>query len=68
MRAISLLLICIALLSCQKNYTCVCISSISQQDTIVDGVKTTKLGSKGYSRTCSDYEAKKSTLKNCHLQ
>ena len=53
-------------ISCEKKYTCVCTSNWSNQDTIVDQIKTTKLGSKGYKKTCAEKE--KGTASNCHLQ
>jgi hypothetical protein len=38
------------------------------KDTLVDQVKTTKLGSKGYKKTCTDHESENPDLKECHLE
>ena len=54
--------------SCKKQYTCTCKTSNINQDTIVDVVETTKLGSKGFNKTCSNYETSNVHLKDCHLQ
>ena len=54
--------------SCKKQYTCTCKTSNINQDTIVDVVETTKLGSKGFNKTCSNYETSNVRLKDCHLQ
>lgn len=54
--------------SCEKTYTCICISKYSNQDTIVDQVKTTNLGSKGFGKTCTGYEASNPNLKSCSLR
>lgn len=43
--------------ACAKKYQCVCKSNVSGFDTIVDKVKTTKLGSKGYKETCDKMES-----------
>lgn len=60
------ILIVTLFISCQKDYKCVCKSAYSNQDSIVGHVKTTKLGSKGYKKTCSSHE--KATLSNCRLE
>jgi hypothetical protein len=52
--------------SCEKNYVCVCHSVNSKQDTMVDQIKTTKLGSKGYYKTCSGKE--NTSLNNCRVK
>ncbi len=53
----SIIVLCVLILqSCQKDYTCVCTSVKTKQDTIVDHIKTTRLGSKGYQKTCSKKE------------
>jgi hypothetical protein len=55
-------------ISCEKRYSCVCHSNITKSDTLIDNVKTTKLGSKGYKDTCIKNEAYNSNLTNCHLE
>lgn len=53
--------------SCEKNYNCVCYTN----DNIVvlkDAVKTTRLGSKGFKRTCENYSVKDTLIHNCHLE
>ena len=54
--------------SCNKQYTCTCKIGISNKDTIVDVVETTKLGSKGFNKTCTNYETSNANLKDCRLQ
>jgi hypothetical protein len=54
--------------SCNKQYTCICKTVISNQDTVVDVVQTTKLGSKGFNKTCTSYETSNAHLKECRLQ
>lgn len=54
--------------SCDKRYSCVCKTIISNQDTIVEAVETTKLGSKGFKTTCTNHEVSNSNLKDCHIQ
>lgn len=61
--------LCALLLSaCDRNYKCVCMSAAKGKDTLVDQVKTTRLGSKGYKKTCTDYESKNADLHDCHLE
>jgi hypothetical protein len=52
--------------SCNKQYVCVCSVLKSGNNTNVDSVKTTKLGSKGYDKTCQSYNS--DSLTNCHLK
>jgi|GEM_PF-3562788 hypothetical protein len=52
--------------SCNKQYVCVCSVVKSGHNTNVDSVKTTKLGSKGYGKTCQSYNS--DSLTNCHLK
>ena len=60
------LLSALILMSCEKDYSCVCTLKFKGKDTLIDHIKTTKLGSKGYRKTCSDKE--NTTLMNCRLQ
>ncbi len=54
--------------SCDKKYTCTC-TSISQNLKIpIESIKTTKLGSKGYAKTCLQHQENSSDLKDCHLE
>ncbi len=54
--------------SCDKTYTCTC-TSISQNLRIpIESIKTTKLGSKGYAKTCLKHQENSSDLKDCHLE
>lgn len=64
----ALCLCTLLLAACDRNYKCVCMSGAKGKDTLVDQVKTTKLGSKGYKKTCADYEAKNPDLYDCHLE
>ncbi len=68
MKTILKISIVLALFSCQKEYSCVCKSITKRQDTVIDKVKTTKLGSKGYKKTCKDHELQSPDLKDCHLR
>lgn len=52
--------------SCQKQYSCFCRIVRTDKDTVLDIVKTTKLGSKGFYKTCINYEKK--NMKDCHLE
>lgn len=42
------------LVACSKEYSCVCKSLVTGSDTLIETVKTTKLGLKGYSDACKD--------------
>lgn len=54
--------------SCDKKYTCTC-TSISQNLKIpIESIKTTKLGSKGYAKTCLKHQDNTTDLKDCHLE
>jgi len=55
-------------ISCDKGYDCVCYSSIQQSDTIMDHVVTTKLGVKGWTKTCQDYPNSNKHLSNCRVE
>ena len=66
MKYLTIFLIAFTITSCDKKYVCVCTSQYNQQDTIVDQVKTTKLGSKGYKKTCINKE--NAYLSNCRLK
>lgn len=52
--------------SCDKEYVCVCSVVKNGHSTNVDSVKTTKLGRKGYAKTCESYNS--DSLANCHLK
>ena len=53
-------------ISCEKEYVCVCSVVKNGNSTNVDSVKTTKLGRKGYAKTCESYNS--DSLANCHLK
>jgi hypothetical protein len=52
------------LASCEKKYTCSCTVIKTNKDTLMESVKTTKLGLKGFKETCRKYESEK--LNSCH--
>lgn len=54
--------------SCQRDYNCVCTKVPSQQDTIVDHIKTTRLGSNGYVKTCRAFEERDARLTQCTVK
>lgn len=66
MRYLVIVLIVISFASCERNYECVCTTVKGRQDTVVDHIKTTRLGSKGYKKTCANNENK--YLTECRLQ
>lgn len=53
--------------SCDKNYNCVCYTN-DNKVVLKDAVKTTRLGSKGFKRTCENYSVKDTLIHNCHLE
>ncbi|MES2513507.1 MAG: hypothetical protein V4580_05155 [Bacteroidota bacterium] len=56
-------------LSCEKEYTCVCTSKSSGNRCPGDKVKTTKLGKKGFEKSCkSTNDDLASDLKDCHVE
>ncbi len=54
------------LTSCAKEYTCSCASLKTSKDTLLESVKTTKLGLKGFEETCKNKES--DTLLNCKVE
>jgi hypothetical protein len=56
------------IIASSKQYACTCHSVITNQDTIIEVIKTTKLGSKGFSKTCIDHKKTNTNLKACRLQ
>lgn len=52
--------------SCEKEYKCVCHDVSYGRDTIIDKVKTTELGYKGYKDYCNN-QSKDSTI-NCQVK
>jgi hypothetical protein len=66
-RILILIIVGLSISSCNKQYTCTCKTSISKQDTILDIVETTKLGSKGFNKTCKDHETSNMNLKECRI-
>lgn len=52
--------------SCEKKYTCTCTVIKTNKDTLMESVKTTKLGLKGFKETCRKYESEK--LNSCHTE
>lgn len=53
--------------SCEKYYNCICYTNDSKV-IVKDAVKTTRLGSKGFKRTCENYSVKDTLIYNCHLE
>jgi len=45
------------LTSCAKDHTCLCTFVKTSKDTIIESVKTTKLGFKGFKETCRKKES-----------
>jgi len=62
------LLAIVACISCQRDYACVCTSVSHDKDTLVDQIKTTKLGSKGYKKTCANYVNRNPDVTNCYVK
>jgi hypothetical protein len=55
--------------SCEKEYTCVCTSKINGDRCPGDKVKTTKLGRKGFEKSCkATNDNVDSDLKDCHVE
>jgi hypothetical protein len=67
-RFILVVLVSSMLTSCQKDYTCVCAIISKKQDTIMDKVKTIKVGSKGFKETCVKYNQDSLKYKDCDLE
>jgi hypothetical protein len=61
----SLVLICLS--SCEKEYHCVCTSNVDGTLQTIDHIKTTKLGSKGYAKSCKEKEKNQTKFMDCHL-
>ncbi len=56
------------LASCQKDYKCICTTAVSKKDTLMEQVKTTKIGSKGFKDTCVKKGEDSLKVKDCHLE
>lgn len=56
------------LISCEKEYVCVCNNTISGEKEYKDRVKTTKLGKKGFESTCKNNESSNIELTDCHVE
>jgi PBP1b-binding outer membrane lipoprotein LpoB len=54
--------------SCSKEYKCVCFSVSKNEAVVVESVKTTKLGSKGFKETCIKNETQFPDYKDCRLE
>lgn len=54
--------------ACDKKYTCTCTSISKNLKMPIESIKTTKLGSKGYAKTCLKHQDNSSDLKDCHLE
>ena len=63
-----LFLLAIILLNsaCEKEYSCVCKNVSTGNDTIIEKVKTTELGYKGYKDYCSNKS--KDSIINCQVK
>jgi hypothetical protein len=66
---ISILAISFFAISCEKEYTCVCTNRTTGEKSPGDKVKTTKLGKKGFEKSCkSNNDVFESDLKDCHVE
>lgn len=63
-----LLILGFSLISCEKEYTCVCTNTISNQKEPQEKVKTTKLGRKGFEESCLAKNSNGNNLKDCHIE
>ena len=54
--------------SCDKKYTCICTSISKNLKMPIESIKTTKLGSKGYAKTCLQHQENFVDLTDCHLE
>ena len=54
--------------ACGKKYTCTCTSISRNLKMPIESIKTTKLGSKGYAKTCLQHQENSIDLKDCHLE
>ncbi len=68
--ATRLILICLLLFnsSCKKEYNCVCTNVLTNTQSVIESVKTTKLGSKGFKESCTKKETTNTNLKNCKVE
>jgi hypothetical protein len=66
MKTFVLLTFFVTIVGCQKQHSCVCKSNYNSQDTIIDKVKTTKIGAKGYKKWC--LEQQNSKISNCYVK
>jgi len=56
------------LISCEKEYACVCTNTTSGEKEYKDRVKTTKLGKKGFESSCKSNESSNTELTDCHVE
>ena len=60
-----LLVITFVMSSCQKDYVCVCTNLSTGEKSYGDRVKTTKLGKKGFEKSC---KSKSTAHKECFVE
>ncbi len=65
-KSLFLLLLVLFICSCEKEYSCVCKYVSTGNDTIIEKVKTTELGYKGYKDYCSNKS--KDSIINCQVK
>ncbi len=65
-----LVALCLGLsfISCEKQYTCVCTKVSNNQEEPVETVKTTKLGRKGFQKSCEAKSSEGNGFKDCHIE
>ncbi|MBC7696590.1 MAG: hypothetical protein H7141_14230 [Burkholderiales bacterium] len=54
--------------SCQKEYDCVCTNVSTGEKIYRDKVKTTKLGKKGFEKSCKSNNDTIRELKDCRIE
>lgn len=54
--------------SCQKEYVCVCTNVTTGEKVKGDKVKTTKLGKKGFEKSCKSNNDTIRELKDCRVE
>lgn len=63
-----ILFFAVILCSCQKEYTCVCTNASTGEKIYRDKVKTTKLGKKGFEKSCKSNNDTIMNLKDCRVE
>jgi len=62
------LILCFSFVSCEKKYTCVCTKINSNEQVPEESVKTTKLGKKGFEKSCKAKSSESNNLRDCHIE